>query len=67
MANQVVYVMNPHIKFSNSTNNRNLDAKIGVRNWTDAYLATFAQQAHLRMVSFDKGFARYADLALLSL
>ena len=36
-------------------------------DWTDAYLATFAQQARLRMVSFDKGFARYADLALLSL
>lgn len=39
---------------------RNLD-------WTDAYLAAFAQQANLRMVSFDKGFARYANLALLAL
>lgn len=36
-------------------------------DWTDAYLAAFAQAANLRMVSFDKGFARYADLALLAL
>ncbi len=39
---------------------RNLD-------WTDAYLAAFAQQASLRMVSLDKGFARYTDLDLLAL
>ena len=36
-------------------------------DWTDAYLAAFAQQANLRMVTFDKGFARYADLVLLTL
>ena len=36
-------------------------------DWTDAYLAAFAQQANLRMVTFDKGFARYADLVLLNL
>lgn len=36
-------------------------------DWTDAYLAAFAQQASLRMVSFDKGFARYAGLELLAL
>ena len=29
------------------------------RDWTDAYLASFAIQADCRMVSFDAGFARY--------
>ena len=38
-----------------------------VADWTDAYLAAFAQQANLRMATFDKGFARYANLALLAL
>jgi uncharacterized protein len=36
-------------------------------DWTDAYLAAFAQSANLRLVSFDKGFAQYSDLALLTL
>jgi toxin-antitoxin system PIN domain toxin len=36
-------------------------------DWTDAYLAAFAQFAGLRLVSFDKGFANYKGLALLSL
>jgi uncharacterized protein len=36
-------------------------------DWTDAYLAAFAQLAGLRMVSFDKGFAHYSDLPLLTL
>lgn len=36
-------------------------------DWTDAYLAAFAQEAKLRMVTFDNGFGRYADLTLLTL
>lgn len=36
-------------------------------DWTDAYLASFAQLAGLRMVSFDKGFVKYGNLALLTL
>ena len=36
-------------------------------DWTDAYLASFAQLADLRMVSFDKGFSKYPDLALIAL
>ena len=43
------------------------DPLFRVADWTDVYLAAFAQQASLRMVTFDKGFARYADLALLTL
>ena len=36
-------------------------------DWTDVYLASFAQLAGLRMVSFDKGFVKYSNLALLAL
>lgn len=36
-------------------------------DWTDTYLAAFAQVANLRLVSFDKGFTSYAALSLLSL
>jgi uncharacterized protein len=36
-------------------------------DWTDAYLAAFAQVANLRLVSFDKGFAKYRGLSLLTL
>ena len=36
-------------------------------DWTDAYLAAFAQLAGLRLVSFDKGFVNYQGLALLPL
>jgi uncharacterized protein len=36
-------------------------------DWTDAYLAAFAQLSNQRMVSFDKGFANYHGLALLTL
>ena len=36
-------------------------------DWTDAYLAAFAQSAGLRLVSFDKGFVHYQGLALLPL
>jgi uncharacterized protein len=35
--------------------------------WTDAYLATFASCAGLRLVSFDRGFTRFAGLDLLIL
>ena len=35
-------------------------------DWTDAYLAALARLAGLRMVSFDKGFAQYGGLTLLS-
>lgn len=37
------------------------------RHWTDAYLASFAQAAGLRLVSFDRGFARFEGLELLHL
>jgi uncharacterized protein len=30
-----------------------------IRDWTDAYLTSFAIQGHYRMVSFDAGFERY--------
>jgi uncharacterized protein len=36
-------------------------------DWTDAYLAAFAQLAQLRVVTFDKGFKRFAGPALLTL
>ena len=35
--------------------------------WTDAYLAAFAFCAGLRLVSFDRGFTRFAGLELLIL
>jgi uncharacterized protein len=37
------------------------------RDWTDAYLASFAMAAACRMVSFDKGFAQYEGLQFLQL
>ena len=36
-------------------------------DWTDVYLAAFAQLSGWRMVSFDTGFANYSDLRLLTL
>ena len=30
-----------------------------IRDWMDAYLASFAIQANCRLVSFDAGFAQY--------
>lgn len=42
-------------------------ARVRSTDWTDAYLAAFASQAGLRVVSFDKGFAQYSGLTLLSL
>ena len=35
------------------------------RQWTDAYLAAFAQAGGLRLVSFDRDFGRFAGLDLL--
>lgn len=37
------------------------------RDWTDAYLASFAITAGCRMVSFDKGFTQYEGLPFLQL
>jgi uncharacterized protein len=37
------------------------------RDWTDAYLAAFAISRGLRLVSFDKGFQRFAPLQFLLL
>ncbi len=36
----------------------------GHRQWTDAYLAAFAESGELEMVTFDKGFNVYSDLAV---
>ena len=33
-----------------------------IRDWTDAYLVSFAVSAQCRMVSFDAGFAKYQNL-----
>ena len=35
--------------------------------WTDAYLAAFAKSGGLRLVTFDRGFARFSGLDLLVL
>ena len=35
--------------------------------WTDAYLASFARSAGLRLVTFDQGFAGFSGLELLIL
>jgi toxin-antitoxin system PIN domain toxin len=40
---------------------------LGPASWTDAYLAAFAITTGCRMVTFDGGFAQYADLDLLRL
>lgn len=32
-----------------------------IRDWTDAYLASFAISANCRMVSFDAGFTKYRN------
>ena len=36
-------------------------------DWTDAYLAALAMRTGLRLVTFDRGFGRYAGLGLLAL
>ncbi len=35
--------------------------------WSDAYLAAFAKQAGLRLVSFDRGFAKFLGLDFIRL
>lgn len=35
--------------------------------WSDAYLAAFAQEAHLEIVTFDRGFRRYTGTACIIL
>ena len=42
-------------------------SRTGAPDWTDAYLAAFANLAGLRIVSFDKGFKQYSGLTLLAL
>ncbi len=37
------------------------------RDWTDAYLASFAITAGCRMVSFNTGFAQYKGLGFLQI
>lgn len=37
------------------------------RLWTDTYLAAFASASRLRLVTFDKDFARFGNLAQLQL
>ncbi len=39
----------------------------GHRQWTDAYLAAFAESGELEMATFDKGFAAYPDLPVTQL
>jgi len=36
----------------------------GPGSWTDAYLAAFARQRDFEMVTFDRGFNRWGELAL---
>ena len=40
---------------------------ISLKAWSDAYLAAFAQTAHLTLVSFDRGFRQYAGLETMIL
>jgi len=35
--------------------------------WSDAYLAAFAKQAELKLVSFDRGFAKFPGLDFIRL
>ncbi|MCX7962829.1 MAG: PIN domain-containing protein [Burkholderiales bacterium] len=37
------------------------------RLWTDAYLAAFARSAGLRLVTFDRDFARFREIEVLTL
>jgi uncharacterized protein len=44
-----------------------LRADTPARLWTDTYLAAFAVAGGMRLVTFDKDFARYSELARLQL
>lgn len=44
-----------------------LDAATPARLWTDAYLAAFAIAGRLRLVTFDKDFARFGGVERLHL
>jgi len=44
-----------------------LNAATPARLWTDAYLAAFASAGGLRLVTFDKDFARFDGIARLQL
>lgn len=59
----------PHVVFADEpeglqplwrghTQHQSLSPKV----WSDAYLAAFAQAADMELVTFDKGFAQYANL-----
>lgn len=37
---------------------------VGPSSWTDAYLAAFARTHSCLLVTFDNGFARWAELKL---
>lgn len=50
-----------------ATLRRLLRADTPARLWTDTYLAAFAASGGLRLVTFDRDFARYSDLARLQL
>ncbi len=39
----------------------------GHRQWTDAYLAAFAESGELELATFDEGFAAYPDLPVTHL
>jgi toxin-antitoxin system PIN domain toxin len=43
------------------------EAYAGSSSWTDAYLAAFARCFDYEMVTFDRGFRRWTDLALVVL
>ena len=50
-----------------ATLNKLLRPGTPARLWTDAYLAAFAAAGGLRLVTFDKDFARFGELARLQL
>lgn len=41
--------------------------QISPNSWTDAYLAAFAKCGDCRLVTFDRGFARFVQLDVLVL
>lgn len=58
---RVVYVEEPaniEADWRSLTETNTFSSKV----WTDAYLAAFAQTVDFKVISFDKGFARYPKL-----